>query len=725
MLGALEAIIHWQKNKRKQHLHHLNEKEHATLADTSTRTETPKALVGTMFCEAFSVNHFVHGSEKEDIWSFVNGDEGRFKTLLDLPENCESLEDKIMAVAKVLKLKAGAKEVEQVANALGEIRQLVHAPGFQQEIKDSLHDDSNIPSLTAGDIAEATDEQYQNGERHLHSEFQDSRLRHQVRQYFHTEKFMDHVAVTFVFVYSQVCGVLYAVYLHQVHIWENEWIATPIVEPPLLRILLARSQAMALIIVTTLMVLLLTRGVCTRLRAFVGWSTVLSAIIDKHVLVHRSCGYMLVLDSFLHCFGHLLQTKIDLFQGAALTYDFWGHAAITGYILWAIIIAFCSLSSNYVRRKAFEWFFYPHLLLIILWAVFLVAHGGLQWFGFGLPLACISVIPAVLVYFVERYFHVSWGSDETIHIARATVTDKMVMVTVDIGNSNLSYETGQYSMLKVPDLAVHEWHPFTIASGGGQKQFDLLIAVAGDWTQKLHDVLEDAQQKHDAMVNASTNRENAVHSKPAYPKICVRGGYGAPAEGMQGKSYVVMVGGGVGATPFLSFLSAACNAAQMHENVIFPGLKSAVFFWVSRDPQDFRWVNTYSSIIAKNPSLARRIQIKLCLTKTLESIATEDVSKEAVSLFWLGIQRAMRNQNKNKELAAMLGVPTQFGRPDWDQEFRHISNKLQKSEDMMMDERFEISVFACGNPMLTESLEKACAANTDKNVKMRLYAEEF
>merc|ERR1719258_293185 len=167
MLGALEAIIHWQKNKRKQHLHHLNEKEQATLADTSTRTETPEALVGTMFCEAFSVNHFVHGSEKEDIWSFVNGDEGRFKTLLDLPENSESLKDKIMAVAKVLKLKAGAKEVEQVANALGEIRQLVHAPGFQQEIEDSLHDDSNIPSLTAGDIAEATDEQYQNGERRL------------------------------------------------------------------------------------------------------------------------------------------------------------------------------------------------------------------------------------------------------------------------------------------------------------------------------------------------------------------------------------------------------------------------------------------------------------------------------------------------------------------------------------------------------------------------------
>jgi predicted ferric reductase len=420
-----------------------------------------------------------------------------------------------------------------------------------------------------------------------------------------------------------------------------------------------------------------------------------------------------------------LQTVWNVYEGEALKYDFKGYPAVTGYLLWVVIIAFCCLSSNYVRRKAFEWFFYPHLLLIILWAVFLVAHGGLQWFGFGLPLACISVIPAVLVYFVERYFHVSWGSDETIHIARATVTDKMVMVTVDIGNSNLSYETGQYSMLKVPDLAVHEWHPFTIASGGRQQQFDLLIAVAGDWTQKLHDVLEDAQQKHDAMVNASTNRENAVHSKPAYPKICVRGGYGAPAEGMQGKSYVVMVGGGVGATPFLSFLSAACNAAQMHENVIFPGLKSAVFFWVSRDPQDFRWVNTYSSIIAKNPSLARRIQIKLCLTKTLESIATEDVSKEAVSLFWLGIQRAMRNQNKNKELAAMLGVPTQFGRPDWDQEFRHISNKLQKSEDMMMDERFEISVFACGNPMLTESLEKACAANTDKNVKMRLYAEEF
>merc|ERR1719440_240689 len=155
-------------------------------------------------------------------------------------------------------------------------------------------------------------------------------------------------------------------------------------------------------------------------------------MIDKHVLVHKSCGYMLVFASFLHCLGHLLQTVWNVYEGEALKYDFKGYPAVTGYLLWVVIIAFCCLSSNYVRRKAFEWFFYPHLLLIILWTVCLIAHGGTQWFGFGFPLACVSVLPVVLVYFIERFFHVWWGSNETIHIANATVTEKMVMVTLDV-----------------------------------------------------------------------------------------------------------------------------------------------------------------------------------------------------------------------------------------------------------------------------------------------------
>merc|ERR1719171_1291618 len=103
-------------------------------------------------------------------------------------------------------------------------------------------------------------------------------------------------------------------------------------------------------------------------------------------------------------------------------------------------------------------------------------------------------------------------------------------------------------MLKVPAISEFEWHPFTIASGGGKSKFQVLFAVVGDWTTQLKNLLVEAQSRNSRF--------------PQYPKICVRGGYGAPAEGMKDKEHIIMVGGGVGATPFLSFLSNICDSAQ-------------------------------------------------------------------------------------------------------------------------------------------------------------------
>merc|ERR1719197_1872928 len=127
-------------------------------------------------------------------------------------------------------------------------------------------------------------------------------------------------------------------------------------------------------------------------------------------------------------------------------------------------------------------------------------------------------------------------------------------------------------MIKIPEISNYQWHPFTIASGGGKTKFQLLFATVGDWTNKLRDLLEISQKM----------------DKP-YPKICVRGGYGAPATGMKDQEHIILVGAGVGATPFLSFLSNICSCAQEGGVDQFKDIKSAVFYWLSREPDDFMW----------------------------------------------------------------------------------------------------------------------------------------
>jgi predicted ferric reductase len=274
----------------------------------------------------------------------------------------------------------------------------------------------------------------------------------------------------------------------------------------------------------------------------------------------------------------------------------------------------------------------------------------------------------------------------------------------------MHYTTGMYCMLKAPDISEFQWHPFTIASGGGQQKFQVLFAIVGDWTTELSKRITDAQK--------------AGGSSPQYPRICVRGGYGAPAEGMGNKKHVVMVGGGVGATPFLSFLSNICNSARTGGKDQFDGVESAVFYWVSREPDDFAWVNEYSSIIAATPSLKNRVSIRLCLTKALDASATEDCSAVEIGMFWVGVQVALTKLS-SKELGSELGAPTQFGRPNWQKEFAAHAEELKKKHDASGGDALEISVFACGNQMLVNSLEEACGNMTDVKMQFRCFAEEF
>jgi len=372
------------------------------------------------------------------------------------------------------------------------------------------------------------------------------------------------------------------------------------------------------------------------------------------------------------------------------------------------LCAFWALSNERVRRYSFELFHYPHVCLIFLWCFMLIAHGWRQWLGVGVPLALISVFPVVCFYGLERVIHIMWGHSDEINISHAIVKKRQVLLEIDTGKSGFKYTTGMYCMLKVPDVSEWQWHPFTIASGGGQEKFQVLFAIVGDWTTKLSEMISSAQK-----------------SGGAYPKICIRGGYGAPAEGMKDKKHIILVGGGVGATPFLSFLSNICHAAKTGVKDQFDGVESAVFYWVSREPDDFVWVNQYNTTIAETPSLKDRISIRLCMTKALDAQKTEDCTAAEIALFWLGVQMALRPGNSSKELATELGAPSQFGRPNWCKEFGTHINELKKKHGSQADEHLEVSVFACGNQMLVASLEEACAATTDAKMQVRLFAEEF
>eukprot|EP00931_Biecheleriopsis_adriatica_P101134 TRINITY_DN76344_c0_g1_i1.p1 TRINITY_DN76344_c0_g1~~TRINITY_DN76344_c0_g1_i1.p1 ORF type:complete len:828 (+),score=153.29 TRINITY_DN76344_c0_g1_i1:84-2567(+) len=537
--------------------------------------------------------------------------------------------------------------------------------------------------------------------------------------YFASEKWLDHAGIGLILVWSQLCGLVYALYLKQrfpkMYDFMGPWI------------LVSRGEAMSIIVLTCLMILLMTRGFTTWIRNHCYWSTVLENLVDKHALMHQWCGIFLPFCAALHVLGHLRGSIPAIINekdnarinevftyGTEIKFNFntWSEAArcypaVTGVVLIVLLIGFWSLSNEWVRRKNFELFHYPHLILVVAWALGLWAHGARQWLGCGVPLGLLCVVPLVLYYAIERISNITRGLDPNIRIVNAIIKKKSVMLEIETAGSGYTYTTGMYCMLKVPDVSGFQWHPFTIASAGGSTKVQILFALAGDWTTQFKELLEDAQK-----------------NKKPYPVVGLRGGYGAPAQSIKNEKHVVMVGAGVGATPFLSFLASVTDDAVKGYQSRFAGVESAVFYWMSREVEDFAWVNQYNSIIAATPSLRDKVSVRLVLTKALETSDKSDCNATEVAMFWMGTQVALLYSNA-KALSRELGAPTQFGRPNWKKELgKHYEELLEKGA-RVPGEVMKIGVFACGNKMLTDSLEEACDALDTEEVDFRLFAEQF
>jgi respiratory burst oxidase len=81
-------------------------------------------------------------------------------------------------------------------------------------------------------------------------------------------------------------------------------------------------------------------------------------------------------------------------------------------------------------------------------------------------------------------------------------------------------------------MSFFQWHPFTISSCRGEI-LQVHIKLDGDWTNKLADILSDDEDI----------------------RVGIDGPFGAPAKRFYDYDYSIIVGGGIGITPFSAILT--------------------------------------------------------------------------------------------------------------------------------------------------------------------------
>ncbi|CAK9080995.1 Protein DD3-3 [Durusdinium trenchii] len=172
----------------------------------------------------------------------------------------------------------------------------------------------------------------------------------------------------------------------------------------------------------------------------------------------------------------------------------------------------------------------------------------------------------------------------------------------------------------------------------------------------------------------------------------VTGPFGAPAQKVWGFDTLMVVGAGIGVTPFASILRSVQLRAKQRESILrrkgsdaslekmvndlIQVPKKIYFYWICRGQEEFDWFSHLLSAAAEGPA-AGIVEITLFLTGEHEL-------------------------SQVKKLSCASGQF--FGRPNWNRIFKQNKDK-HKGE--------HIGVFLCGSPVIGKELSKQSHQHSD------------
>jgi len=398
-------------------------------------------------------------------------------------------------------------------------------------------------------------------------------------------------------------------------------------------------------------------------------------------------------------------------------------APLTGVLLLVLLVVMVLLSLPCVRRSGyFQLFYWSHKLY---WPYYIltVVHATHFWKWLVLP-ALIFVTEMLL-----RFYRSHRGDTyiRAVDFLASGVTQLKISRP-----ANFHFRPGDYVFLQVPDLAKYEWHPFTISSAPEMEDdvFWLHIRSAGHWTKTLRTFLmtystenetenyETKKSRRSSSITWFNNKStlarevysgimNNSTSKQTHIKVYVDGPYGSPTREIFDTDHAVLIGSGIGVTPFASILQsimfrfkAACVTCPKCSTTIHSGrnlsmkLRKVDFIWICRDQQNFEWFASLLGQLERQQAKHLGLQDKL----TLHLYMTGARARDCLQGFGVQVALDIVHGTDNLDLTTGLETRTHPGRPDFGQIFSDIKSRAAG----------KVKVFMCGSPMLANNVKEHC-----------------
>lgn len=297
------------------------------------------------------------------------------------------------------------------------------------------------------------------------------------------------------------------------------------------------------------------------------------------------------------------------------------------------------------------------------------------------------VLASLIVYSLERLIRFIRGLKQyklaKVQLHPSNVIELRIENKVnDAGR--IYYEAGQYVYLNVSKVAFFEWHPFTITSSPSDDYLSVHIRCAGDWTRELKRRLVD--EKEDL-------------------RCSVDGPYGTCAEDVFKYERVVLIGAGIGVTPYASILKHIWHQMSDTAKNDTNKLKRVHFFWICSHIDSFEWFGELlQNLETKWNSESQSLDYNIYLTRGWSL-------KEA--------RQIAINDSESHDLFTGLKQKTHYGRPNFDLFFKELA--AAQSATSLID----TGVFFCGPAQLSKQLHKICNRYSNQNIRFIYNKENF
>lgn len=448
---------------------------------------------------------------------------------------------------------------------------------------------------------------------------------------------------------------------------------------------IARSAALVLHVDVALILFPVCRNLISMVRR-----TPLNGIIpfDKNITFHKLVAWSIVFFSWVHTIAHWVNlAKLAVannlgFKGW-LAANFLTGPGWTGYVMLLALMLIAVTAMERFRRANFERFWYTHHLFIIFF-IFWSIHGAFCMIKPDFAPFCDGIGVFWEYWMYGGFAYLAERTAREIRGRHKTYISKVVqhpsnVVEVQIKKEHTKTQAGQYIFLCCPEVSIWQYHPFTLTSAPEEDYISVHIRMVGNFTKAFGKALGCNVEKGG---KGEKDGGSEVALRQILPRVYIDGPFGSASEDVFKFEIAVLVGAGIGVTPFASILKSIWYRMNYPQGRT--RLRKVYFFWVCRDFGSFEWFRSLLLAIEAQ-DLDDHIEIHTYLTAKIKA---DDATNIMIN-----------DANAEQDAITGLRAPTNFGRPNWDMIFKSI-RKIHSPA--------EAGVFFCGPAVLGSQLHIKC-----------------